>query len=80
MLVTCRDPSEIKIRTLAKSVFYSLGWPTGIQSTLAGLPTSRCNKSPMNKTETEMKTLKSVLHLMSSIQNYNRNYDKGIFL
>ena len=34
----------------------------------------------MNKTETEMKTLKSVLHLMSSIQNYNRNYDKGIFL
>ena len=32
--------------------------PTGIQSTLARLPTSRCNKSPMNKTETEMKTLK----------------------
>ena len=32
--------------------------PTGIQSTLAGQPTSRCNKSPMNKTETEMKTLK----------------------
>ena len=58
MLVTCRDPSEIQVRTLAKSVFYSLGWPTGIQSTLAGLPTSRCNKSPMNKTETEMKTLK----------------------
>ena len=80
MLVTCRDPSEIQIRTLAKSVFYRLGWPTGIQSTLAGLPTSRCNKSPMNKTETEMKTLKSVLHLISSIQNYNRNYDKGIFL
>ena len=58
MLVTCRDPSEIQIRTLAKSVFYSLDWPTGIQTTLAGLQTSRCNKSPMKKTETEMKTLK----------------------
>ena len=26
--------------------FYSLGWPTEIQSTLAGLPTSRCKEKP----------------------------------
>ena len=26
--------------------FYSLGWPTETQSTLAGLPTSRCIKKP----------------------------------
>ena len=26
--------------------FYSLGWPTEKQSTLAGLPTSRCKKAP----------------------------------
>ena len=66
MLVTCRDPSEIQIRTLAKSVFYRLGWPTGIQSTLAGLPVTYnspytpCLLSPQHEVVSTLKAKISI--------------------
>ena len=44
MLDVPRDTSKKTEQDTEKIPFYSLGWPTEKQLTLAGLPTSRCIK------------------------------------
>ena len=48
MLEVSQSPSKKADQDLENIRFYSLGWPTEKQSTLAGLPTSRCTKRPIH--------------------------------
>ena len=47
--------------------FYSLGWPTEKQSTLAGLPTSRCMKKAPFTIKHQMNEVKNHVGILSDI-------------
>ena len=49
---------------LENTRFYSLGWPIEKQLTLAGLPTSRCIKSPIHSNN-EMIEVKNLVGCLS---------------
>ena len=55
--------------------FYSLGWPTEKQSTLAGLPTSRCMKKAPFTMNYHMKNRKNYVGCLSK---YIKKADKDI--
>ena len=68
MLEVSRTSIKKADQDLENICFYSLGWPTEKQSTLAGLPTSNCiKKAPL-----------TIIHQMNEVKNHVGCLSKSI--
>ena len=68
MLEVSRTSIKKADQDLENICFYSLGWPTEKQSTLAGLPTSNCiKKAPF-----------TIIHQMNEVKNHVGCLSKSI--
>ena len=72
MLEVSRTSIKKADQDLENICFYSLGWPTEKQSTLAGLPTSTCKKSTIHN-NTAMKKVKNHVESLSDIYQKSRS-------
>ena len=77
--VLCLSKSIKKSRSGPQKIsFYSLGWPTENQSTLAGLPTGRCiTKDPFTMTHQMNEHKNHVLCLSKSIKKADQDRKKS---